>query len=54
MNKEWNWPADVKPGDVVMVPIPGKDHKDHPTPVTVLSCDYGMIVGKMPLPDELS
>jgi hypothetical protein len=52
MSEDWNWPTDVKPGDTVIVPIPGKDHKTHPTPIFVLSCDHGMIVGKMPLNED--
>lgn len=56
----WEWPADVKTGDVVIVPIPGKDGKTHDYPVKVskvfpsTSDSPGrMIVGFMPnLPTE--
>jgi hypothetical protein len=48
----WDWPKDVKPGDAVIVPIPGKDGKTHDYLVHVKVVWNGesgpMIVGEMP------
>ena len=52
MKEDWNWPADVKAGDRVAVPITGREGEVHWAEIFVLSTEAGMIVGTMPLEGE--
>ena len=49
IKKNFEWPDNLAVGDIVEVPIPGKDGAVHPTNITVQNLSIpGLIVGTMP------